>query len=83
MSTDPLSRLYKGKQIENRNIVAYGGFKEGVSGYTRNRMQNTTIKMANLPCVLGYLELFFRLSVPHYVADVPVVTELHLSRIHL
>jgi hypothetical protein len=29
--------------IEHRNIVAYGGFKKSISGYTRNRMQNPTI----------------------------------------
>jgi hypothetical protein len=44
MSTDPLSQLYK---IEHRNIVAYGGFKKSISGYTRNRMQNPTIKRFN------------------------------------
>jgi hypothetical protein len=31
-------------KIEHRNIVAYGGFKNNISGYTRNRMQNPTIK---------------------------------------
>jgi hypothetical protein len=31
-------------KIEHKNIVAYGGFKKSISGYTRNRMQNPTIK---------------------------------------
>jgi hypothetical protein len=34
-------------KIEHRNIVAYGGFKKSISGYTRNRMQNPTIKFVN------------------------------------
>jgi hypothetical protein len=29
--------------MEHKNIVAYGGFKKSISGYTRNRMQNPTI----------------------------------------
>jgi hypothetical protein len=33
-------------KIERKNIVAYGGFKKSISGYTRNRMQNPTIKLA-------------------------------------
>jgi hypothetical protein len=32
-------------KIEHRNIVAYGGIKKNISGYTRNRMQNPTIKI--------------------------------------
>jgi hypothetical protein len=27
------------------HLVAYGGFKKTISGYTRNRMQNPTIKL--------------------------------------
>jgi hypothetical protein len=34
-------------KIEDRNIVAYGGFKKSISGYTCNRMQNPTIKFLN------------------------------------
>jgi hypothetical protein len=45
MSTDPLSQLY---------IVAYGGFKESISGYTRNRMQNPTIKLNISILIIGF-----------------------------
>jgi hypothetical protein len=38
-------------KIEHRNIVAYGGFKKSISGYTRNRMQNPTIKSVEYICI--------------------------------
>jgi hypothetical protein len=37
-------------KIEHRNTVAYGGFKKSISGYTRNRLQNPTIKTEIFSC---------------------------------
>jgi hypothetical protein len=51
-------------KIEHKNIVAYGGFKKSISGYTRNRMQNPTIKLANSCCsvcseiILGKMQVY-------------------------
>jgi hypothetical protein len=35
-------------KIEHKYIVAYGGFKKSISGYTRDRMQNPTIKLKDI-----------------------------------
>jgi hypothetical protein len=57
--------------IEQRNTVAYGGFKKSISGYTRNRVQNPTVKIIELVTGISSIKLRILLyrSVRRFILD--------------
>jgi hypothetical protein len=69
-------------KIEHRNIVAYGGFKKSISGYTRNRMQNPTIKSVRTSDLPRARYVSRRLVLPDLIILIILLVQITNDKVH-